>query len=259
MFRLLLALGIGLPIFGGMFAWYGFKERDIAEGSSATPDTLTLSQLIARGPDGNANVVVTDFVALRPHVVHRGKRGRWSGAWVAVAPKDDVPPGGAPKAVKAFVFSGARDPDEVYRRLSNAQLGGMVSNKIMTPNDSEQGELRGLFPQTDFSNCVYIHEGREPASEEKSALMIFGGLGAAAIGLGALVLALIVWRKGRSEESRRKQRLTRGPLRGDEDDDDDDRPRKRRPVEDDEDVRPRRRRRDDDEDDRPRRPRRRDD
>jgi hypothetical protein len=276
--RLLLTLGIGLPVLGGLFAWYGFKERDIAQASSATPDTLTLSQLIARGPEGNANVVVTDYVALRPHVVHRGKRGRWSGAWVAVVPKDDAPQGGGPpKAVQAFVFSGARDPDDVYGRLSNPQLPGMVSNRLLTPNSSEKDELGELFPQSDFSTCVFIHEGREPASEEKSALMIFGGLGAIAVGLGSLVLALFVWRKGASAEARRKKRRTTGPLRGDDDEEprprkrraaasveEDERPsRKRRPVADDEEESPTRRRRpvarDDDEEDRPRRRRDRDD
>ena len=45
MFRLLLTLGIGLPILGGVFAWHGFKERDIAQASSETPDTLPLNQL----------------------------------------------------------------------------------------------------------------------------------------------------------------------------------------------------------------------
>ena len=213
MFRLLLTLGIGLPILGGVFAWHGFKERDIAQASSDTPDTLPLSQLIARGPDGNANVVVTDYVALRPHVVHRGKRGRWSGAWVAVVPKDDAPPGGgSPRAVQAFVFSGARDPDAVYQRLSSPQLTGMVSNRILTPNDSETDELRGLFPRTDFSTCVYIHEGREPASEEKSALMIFGGLGAAALGFGSLVLALVVWsQRGRPRTPAARRGGAEGP------------------------------------------------
>jgi hypothetical protein len=272
MLRLLLTLGIGLPVLGGLFAWYGFKERDIAQASSATPDTLTLSQLIARGPDGNANVVVTDYVALRPHVMHRGKRGRWSGAWVAVVPKDDAPAGGGPpKAVRAFVFSGARDPDAVYQRLSNPQLPRMVSNRIMTPNDSEKDELQGLFPQADFSTCVYFHEGREPASEERSALMIYGGIAAGVIGLGLLGLALVLWRKGAAEEARRKGRRTTGPLRGDEDDDDEPRPRKRRVADDEDDEQSRQKRRpaededgptrrrrpvagdDDDDDDRPRR------
>jgi hypothetical protein len=155
----------------------------------------------------------------------------------------------------------------------------MVSNRLLTPNSSEKDELGELFPQTDFSTCVFVHEGREPASEEKSALMIIGGLGAVAVGLGSLVLALFVWRRGASEEARRKKRRTTGPLRGDEDDDEEPRPRrrrvatnveederpsrKRRPVADDEDEAPTRRRRpvarDDDEEDRPRRRRDRDD
>jgi hypothetical protein len=170
MLRFLLAIGIGLPIFGGLTAWYGFKERDIAQASSQTPETISLSKLIARGPEGNANIILTDYTAIRPHVVQRGRRGRYSGTWVPIVPKDAAGPGGegaTPKTVKAFVFSDkGRDPDAVYQRLSNPQLAGMVTNKIMTPNSGAEDELKELYPQTDFSTCIYIHEGREPASEE---------------------------------------------------------------------------------------------
>jgi hypothetical protein len=272
MLRFLLAIGIGLPIFGGLAAWYGFKEKDIAQASSQTPETISLSKLIARGPEGNANIILTDYTAIRPHVVQRGRRGRYSGSWVPIVPKDAAGPGGegaTPKGVKAFVFSDkGRDPEAVYQRLSNPQLAGMVTNKIMTPNSGAEDELKELYPQTDFATCIFIHEGREPASEEKSAFMIYGGFLMILIGIGALGLCLFLWRKSAAEDARRKKR------RDDDDDDEDYRPRKRRkiadddddgsprrkrhPADDEDDAPPRKRRpvsRDDDEDDRPRRKR----
>lgn len=256
--RVLLTIGIGGPVFGGLFAWYGLKERDVAQASSQAPETMSLSQLIARGPDGNANVIVTDFVMIRDHSVERGRRGRWSGAWVPIVPKDAGPAGGSPRALKALVFcDGSSSPDGVYQRVSTPQLAGLVINRIKTPKDSVKDHFQEAYPQTDFSTCIFIQEGREPTSATTAALMIFGGLAAVVIGLACLGLALVVWRKKKAEEARQKKERRKRRSRG-EDDDEDDRPRKRRSVErDDVDERPRKRRvADPDDDDSPRRKRR---
>src|SRR5688572_27730328 len=225
MLRFLLALGIGLPIFASLFIRGGLKERDIARASAQAPETIALDKLIARGPEGNANIVLTDYVPLKFHVVKRGRRGRWDGAWVPVVPKDAAPAdGGSPRAVKAVVYSDkGSTPEEIFQRLTRPQLPGMVSNRILTPDDSVKEQLQEQYPQTDFSTCVYIHEGREPASESKSALMIYGGSGAVLLGLASLGLALYVWRNDRAAGARGKRKG-----RSRDEDDEDDRPRKRR-------------------------------
>jgi hypothetical protein len=274
MLRLLLALGIGLPLFGSIFVWRGLEQREVARASFQIPETISLSKLVARGPEGNANIILTDFVAIKPHVVQRGKRGVYSGTWIPIVPKDAAPPDGGPPAggVKAFVYSDkVRNPEGAYQRLANPQLPGMVSNKIMTPNGNAMDELKEKYPQTDFSSCIFIYEGHEPITEETAALVIYGGVAAVVVGIGALGLCLLLWRKSAAEDARRKKRRN-------EDDDEDYRPRKRqklahhddddrlrqnrRPA-DDEDDEPRRKRpsvsRDDDDDDRPRRRSRRDD
>jgi hypothetical protein len=271
MIRFLLAIGIGLPILGGLFAWYGIKERNIASASSETPETIALSKLIARGPEGNANIILTDYVPTTPHVIQRGRRGRYSGVWIPVVPKDSKQPNAA-AAPKVFVYSSeAGDPEEAYERLSNPQLPGMVSNKILTPNSGAMDDLEEQFPQTDFSTCIFIHEGREPASAEKSALMFIGGVAAIVIGLWSLGLCLYLWQKRKAEGPRKKERKKQRdrdeddedrPRRrraSDEDEDDDDRSSRNRRTADDEEDRPRRRPRDEDDDDRPRRRSRRDD
>ena len=259
MLRVLLTLGIGLPILGFLFARGGFKEQDIARASSQAPETISLDRLIARGPEGNANIVLTDYVPLNFHVVKRGKRGRWDGAWVPVVPRD-AGGGESPRAVKAVVYSDkGRSPEEIFQRLSDPRLPGMVSNRILTPDDDVKDKLRQQYPQTDFSTCVYIHEGREPASETKSALMIYGGIGAVVLGLGALGLAGLVWQRQRARGAgQAKGHRNRRPR---DDEDEDDRPRKRRSRardDDEEDAPPRKRRFADDaeDDDRPRRKRR---
>jgi hypothetical protein len=225
MLRVLLTLGIGLPVLGFLFARAGFKEQDIAQASSQAPETISLSELTARGPDGNANIVLTDYVPLKYHVVKRGKRGRWDGAWVPVVPKDaPAADGASPRAVKAVVYSDkGSNPEEIFQRLSNPRLPGMVSNRILIPDDGVKEQLQQQYPQTDFSTCVYIHEGREPASEQTSMLLICGGIAAVLIGIGSLGRALLVWRKNATREARRKRRRSRD----DEDDEEVDRPRRR--------------------------------
>jgi len=276
MLRLLLTLGIGLPLFGSIFVWRGLEQREVARASFQDPETMSLSKLIARGPEGNANVILTDFIALKPHVVERGKRGVYSGTWIPIAPKDVAPPDGGPPpgGVKVFVYSDkVRNPEGAYQRLSNPQLPGMVSNKTMTPNGDATDELKEKYPQTDFSSCIFIYEGHEPISEGTAALVIYGGIAAVVIGIGALGLCLFLWRKSAAEDVRRKKQRDEEDDGEDyrprkrrkvADDDDDDRPHgKRRPADDEDDEPPRMRRpvsREDDEDDRPRgRPRRDDD
>jgi hypothetical protein len=296
MLRFVIVAGLVLTSVGVMSVVVGRKEKGLAAESSATPETITLKNLIARGADGNPNIVLTDFVPCDNYVVEEERR-RWKGAWVPVVPKDQATAdgrGGSPTAFKAVVFSNkSRNENDVRQRLLQAQLPGLVTNKIMSLDGKQKRLLQESYPQTDFSTCLIIHEGREPASDEKVAIMTYGGIGAAVVGLGLLGLALLLWRKSAAEEAHRTKRRKKGPLRGDEDDDEDEKPRKRRvladdneddvprrkrrpadddeddapsrkrrPVarDDDEDDRPRRRpSRDDDDDDRPRRPRRRDD
>jgi hypothetical protein len=181
---------------------------------------------------------------------------------VPIVPKDAAGPdgkGGSPAAFKAVIFtSKVRNDGDLYQRLSQPQLPGLVTNKIMSLDGKQKRLLQESYPQTDFSTCLIIHDGREPASEEKSALMIYGGGAAVVIGLGLLALALLAWRRSAAETARRTKSRKSGPLRGDEDDDEP-RPRKRRVVVDDEDEEPSRRKRrplDDDEDDTPPRKRR---
>jgi len=131
MLRLLLTLGIGLPLFGSLFVWKGIEQREVARGSFQAPETMSLSKLIVRGPEGNANVIVTDFVAIKPHVVQRGKWDAYSGTWIPIVTKDAAPPGGGPPpgGVKVFVYSDkVRNPEGAYQRLSNPQLAGLVTN-----------------------------------------------------------------------------------------------------------------------------------
>src|SRR5262245_25502328 len=195
MLRVLLAIGIGGPIFGGLFVWQGLKEQAVAKESSATPEKMTLSQLIARGANGNANVQVTDFVLVPDHAIERGRKGRVSGTWIPIVPREAGPAAGVPRGLKVLVYSsGSSSPEGIYERAAGPHLTGLVINKIKTPNSSVEDHFKASFPQTDFSTCIYIEEGREP-SAGLASLMTYGGIAFIVIGLGSLVLALFVWQK----------------------------------------------------------------
>jgi hypothetical protein len=255
MLRALLTFGIGGVVFGALFVSYGFKERDVAASSTQAPETIALKDLIARGPEGNANIILTDY-ALCDNLVIEKKGSLWQGVWVPVVPKDAAGPdgrGGSPAAFQAVIYSTrVRNEGQVSERLAQPQLPGLVVNKLRSLDGKQKKLLQDSYPQTDFSTCLIIHEGREPSSETKSALLIYGGIGAVAVGLGLLGLALVVWRKRAAEGTARRPGRGKGLYpRGE--DGEDDRPRKRRTsARDDEDDEPPRRKRriaDDDEDD----------
>ncbi|MBV9123450.1 MAG: hypothetical protein JO112_08845, partial [Planctomycetes bacterium] len=80
-----------LVVFGVMSVVGGFKERGVAEASSKEPEEISLKDLIARGPEGNPNIILKDFV-LRKNYVYQTRNGSWDGAWVPVAPRSAAGP-----------------------------------------------------------------------------------------------------------------------------------------------------------------------
>ena len=129
------------------------QNMRLASISSATPRQITLAQLLANGPGGNAHVLITDFVPAQNYVYlfQRGKyevvhpqdaeKRRWTEVWVPIVPltqemKNRMNAGGniedllRPNSVRAVVrLSGAHDKSEVEHWYENKlQLQGMVVN-----------------------------------------------------------------------------------------------------------------------------------
>jgi hypothetical protein len=246
---------------GGISFFVGLDERSLAATASKTPEEISLKDLIARGPNGNPNIILKDFALCENFVYKTGRTG-WQSAWVPAVPRDAVPPGqgkGAKQVnVQALIFTiNASSEQDLFQRCDKPRLPALVTNRMVSLGSEEKKLLEQSYPGTDFSRCLIIQEGREPASAVKQSLMIGGGGLMAVIGLGILGFIGFQWYQVRPKP-RRKRRVRV------EDDEEDDRPSRRRSIRDEDDEEPPRRaaksRQDDEEDDdrrrRPRRPRR---
>ncbi|MCI0684516.1 MAG: hypothetical protein L0Y71_20585 [Gemmataceae bacterium] len=259
----LLLIGAFLIIMGVLFFIFGWKEQGLAAASSKEPEEIALKNLIARGPDGNPNILLKDHV-LCDNFVFKTRNGVWTSAWVPMVPRESVGPGqatgGRPAAVQAIMFStNARDQADLYNRCGQQRVRCLVTNRITSLGSKERDMLQQSYPGTDFDRCLIVQEGREPAGAAKVFLMIGGGGVATLVGLGMVGFGLYQWRAQQSAPRKRRRR----PRDDDEDEDDEPRPIKRRRPradedEDDQEERPRARRRverdDDEEEERPRRP-----
>jgi hypothetical protein len=259
--RYLLWGAVSGVVAGGMIFIVGLKERSLAATASKASEEIALKDLIARGPDGNPNIILKDF-ALCENYVCKTRGTRWDSVWIPAVPRDAVPQGQGMGAkqdnIQALIFTiNARNEQDLLLRCDQPRLPALVTNRMVSLGSEEKKLLQQSYPGTDFSRCLIIQEGREPASAVKQSVMIGGGGLLALIGTGLLGLIGVQWYRERS-----RPRSKRGDRR-DEDWEDDRQPRRRsiRDHDDEDDEEPPRRaaksRRDDEEEpDRRRRSRR---
>jgi hypothetical protein len=232
----------GFVVFVGVVLMVvGFMEQGVAAKASKVPEEITLKNLIARGPDGNPNILLTDF-QLCENYVYKTKNGIWQSAWVPAVPRDGLGQGGRPNVIQALIFTiNARDPNSLYQLCGQPKLRALVINKIVSLGGEEKRLLEQSYPGTDFGRCLIIQEGREPAGPVKLLLMVGGGSVVALAGIGLVGFGIVKWRQEQSP--RRRPRGSRYEEDEDEDEEDEERPRRRRARREDEDEpRPRRRR-----------------
>ncbi|HEX5270297.1 MAG TPA: hypothetical protein VFW33_07420 [Gemmataceae bacterium] len=226
----LAVLGIGLMLWGGMEWWLG-------RGASSTPERISLAQLIARGPEGNPNIILTDF-ELGSNFVYEEKNGSWNGVYVPAVPAGQANPAAGPgrpaEQIKAVIFSlNVHSDPEIGTVLGKRELPALVTNRIRSLGSEEKRLLQQTYGGAiDVDHCLIIQEGRKPMSNLLLSLMFGGGLLLLAGSVGTVAITFLGDRKRTAP--RRKSRR---------DDDDDDRPRRRRRDEDDEDDEPRPKRR----------------
>jgi hypothetical protein len=239
-------IGIGLAVVGGLLIGWGVMEWRLGRGASSTPERISLKQLIARGPEGNPNIILTDFVLCDNFVVEE-ENHRWKGVYVPVVPADEANRGAGPlrptNNIKAILFSlNVHNEGEVNGVLGKRELPALVTNRIRSLGSEEKKLLQQTYGGIDANTCLIIQEGRTPFSGTLLALMFGGG---AILLLGGLGLVGFGIMSGRQATTGSKKKLKRRREEDqDEDDEDDERPRKRRrDDEEDEDDEPRPKRR----------------
>jgi hypothetical protein len=277
-------IAIVLFVFGVMAIVFGVYEWRLSSGASTRPEEISLRDLIARGPDGNPNIILKDFELLDDNLVYEydeklGPNSSWTKVWVPVVPPGAAPPGqpgGFPfnpqpqrqiGQVQALIYSThVHGQAEIRPRCGVPKLRAMVTNRVQSLGSEEKKLLQEGYPGTDFNKCLIIEEGREPASAGFLVLLFGGGLLLLAGGAGLLVIPWLLGKGGGGTTQLPRKLRPRRKRRDEEEGEDEDegsgtswrppaeerlqdRPRRRRPAAEDEDEA--------EDDEPPRRPRRR--
>jgi hypothetical protein len=257
-------LGVALLVIGGGLTVWGFIEWRLGRGASSTPQRMTLKELIARGPEGNPNIILTDF-ELCENYVYQSENGRWKGVYVPVVPQGEGPQSGGPprptSGVKAILFSiNVRSEAEIPAVMGKRELPALVTNSITSLGAEETRLLQQSYGGLDPKKVLIIQEGRKLMSGALVALIFAGGGLLVLGGIGVIALSIVRGRQDTSDPPKRRrprdeedeERPRKRRRRDEEDEDEDDRPRKRRSREnedEDDEPRPKRRRPRDEDDD----------
>jgi hypothetical protein len=195
--------GIGALVVAAALGVMTYTEGTLAFKSSAEPEEISLKKLIDRGPDGNAYIILTDFVLCDNLVneFNQSNKDRWTKVWIPVVTADEaalVPKGPLnPSKVKALFFSTKiTNHQEIEARLHQPKVQAMVTNRIVSLDAKVRNLLQQSYPGTNFDECLIIQEGRTPFSRGVVYLFGVGAVVALAVGLGLLLLA---WQRKRAE------------------------------------------------------------
>ena len=184
-----LRLGIAGLVLGGMLLFAGFREWQLGSAASAKPEDLTLEQLIARGPDGNPNVCVRDFVLGDNFAYFTSDSGTfWTRVLVPAVPNTMGEQSAHVLIPRVIVKSThVANEDQLDALHARTQLQGLVVNRIEALGQDERDLLVQDYPGIDFDKCIILEEGRETSNGAMLFLMAGGGL-ALLLGGGGLLL-----------------------------------------------------------------------
>lgn len=203
MIRIKLAMLIG----GIVLAYFGIQEWRLASAAKAEPQTMTCSELEAKGPGDNAHVSLTKFFLCQQSFVYEAKKNNeshWNKVYVPAVPLDspymktvaemleqnpklqNLPP---PPEIKVLVKSSHVSNHQELENLAmlgiqGPALNGLVTNKIESIGSEEKKILEQNYPGIDFTKCYLIDHDRKPVQTGALFGMIGGGALLTVIGGG---------------------------------------------------------------------------
>jgi hypothetical protein len=196
-----LRLPIVLAVIGGMVFFLGISEKKLADASSQQPEQISLSKLVERGPEGNANIILTDYKICPDYICERKTMGGqpvgdWTKVWVPIVRPNLLGLGAAAQVaagneIHAIIFSThVSNEGELIAKLGRPPLHGLVTNRIKSLSTKEKDLLKQHYFGIDCDRCLIIDEGRTPTSSELITLYLGSGglLLLAGIGLGGMRL-----------------------------------------------------------------------
>lgn len=154
-------------------AFFGALETNLAMRSSSEPEKIALRDLIARGPEGNPNIILTDFKILGNFSIEKKAITRkWTKVWVPVVPAD-TPDSDTQTPIRVVLFSDEiRSEKQVYERFAKPQLAGLIDPESAKPALS--AAVFGKRKLPDLKNCIVIVEGKGSAGLLKLSLLWVG-------------------------------------------------------------------------------------
>ncbi len=154
---------------------------------SKEPESLTVSQLIQRGPKGNAHLTLTDFEISRAEVVKVGtKTAGLITTWEYVL--IPIHPSGERTKTLHIVVKGANVTQEkdIEQLLQRKSLTGLIINVFDSIPHDAQKLLRQNNPDTDFDSTILFQPDRSPPGTKSRHDFVI-------VGVILTVLALILW------------------------------------------------------------------
>jgi ribosomal protein L32 len=193
-------------VIGITFLGVGFKEQKLADISSAEPEPISLARLLERGPNGNPNLILSDFEICENWILYEKKAmvgvavGEWTKVWVPIVPTSNANRAGAafanfqdPQDIRTLILSSrVHNENEVVPTLAVKQLSGMVINQIAALSSKEKDLLRQGYPGVNFDNVIIFEENRQPASSEKIGWLLAGGGLLVVVGIGIAVKKILM-------------------------------------------------------------------
>src|SRR5262245_20731847 len=129
-----LLFGVALILIGIVVAWIGLNERDVAAMSTQAPEEISLEKLLARGPIGNPNIILTDFSLCRDIVYHLHQPR----VWIPIVPGDiDDFPERLALVHALLVSNNVQNQEELRLRCAKPKLPALVANRLGGLMDDE--------------------------------------------------------------------------------------------------------------------------
>ncbi len=138
----------------------GILELRVGDGSSETPESISLQKLVQRGAEGNPNIILTDFQFCRKMAIKEDDMGAgWMSIWAPIIVPNEAAPGEDQPAVlggdiHAILFSTGLRGDWDLPKFDHPQLRAMVTNRISRLGPKESEILQEAYPGIHLEQCL---------------------------------------------------------------------------------------------------------
>jgi hypothetical protein len=192
---------IAIMVIGGVVAFLGFQEWQLASVAKADPQTISCADLSEKGYGDNAHVRLTNFIMSPGTYVYKADAKApskpWETVWVPLVPEGgeyhqmvekivkekgenaDIP---MPTNIRVILKSKKiANETSLGSAMEAPEIDGIVVNKIESLGSKEKDILKSSYAGIDFDKCWIVEHARTPAGTPQIMGMMGGGLAAVVI------------------------------------------------------------------------------